>query len=147
MPKLKRLSLKQKKFVSNYLKTGNAVQSVLDSYDTKSYGSAKKLANDNRNNPMILDAIDLALKKNSITLEGQTDRLKEIANEWQPDKISSDTVLKANIELIKLLKGYPDRVNRKETKSITMHLNSKDYKELVELHKTTSAEIEDIIGS
>jgi hypothetical protein len=147
MPKLKRLSIKQKKFVNNYLQTSNQTQSALHAYNTTSIGTAKTVANRNMRNPMIVEAIDQALKKNNITLEGQTDRLKEIANEWQPDKISSDTVLKANIELIKLLKGYPTTTKKVESKSIRVILNSKTYQELIDMHKTTSSEIEDILSN
>jgi len=147
MAKLKRLSVKQRKFVSNYLRTSNQTQSALQAYDTNSLGSAKKIAHDNMDNPMIIEAIDQALLKNGVTLETQTDRLKEIANDWQPDKISSDTVLKANIELLKLLKAYPNLVKRTESRSIKINLNSKDYKELLAMNKTKQEEIQDIVNS
>lgn len=147
MPRLKRLSLKQKKFLSYYLKTGNSTESALQAYNVKSRRNAKVLAYQTLDQPIVQDALTNALKKNNVTLEGQTDRLKEIANDWQPDKVSSDTVLKANIELLKLLKAYPDRVQKHESKKTILNLNSKNFDDLIKLHKQSSKEIEDIIGS
>ena len=147
MPKLKRPSIKQKKFISNLLETGNQTQSALEAYNTKSLGSAKKLANQAMRNPMVVEEIDKALKKNNITLEGQTERLKEIAVDWMPDKISSDTVLKANIELIKLLKGYPDKVIKHDSRTIKVNINSKTYEDLIALNKVKQEEIADIIDT
>lgn len=146
MAKLTKLSIKQRKFVKHYVETSNGTQSALHAYNTKSVGSAHKLSKQALSNPMVVDEIEKVLKANGITLEGTTNRLKEIS-EWQPDKISSDTVLKANIELVKLLNGYNNKVSKVENKSISIKLNGKDFKELVELHKIKSSEIEDILGT
>src|SRR3990167_9620300 len=140
MPKLKRLSVKEKKFVSKVVKTGNGTQSALEVYDTKDRKVAQVIASQNMSKPHIIEEIDKVLKKNNITLEGTTNRLQEIADDWMPDKISSDTVLKANIELLKLMKAYPDKIQRHESKSIRIQLNDKNYKDLIDLHKAKSQE-------
>ena len=147
MPRLKRPSIKQKKFVSGLLKTGNGTEAALAAYNTKDRKTAQVIAYQNMNKPEVMAEVDKALKKNNITLEGQTERLKEIAVDWMPDKISSDTVLKANIELLKLLKAYPDRVMKHESRSIKVNFNSKDYKDLLELNKEKQSEIADIIDT
>jgi len=146
MPKLKRLSLKQKKFINNYLKTGNAPEAALEAYDTKNRPSAQALGAQTLDLPEVQSEIDKALEKNGITLDKVTDRVQQMAS-WSPDKVSSDTVLKANIELLKLLKAYPDKVQKHDTRSIKINLNSKDFKELIQLHKDKSSEIEDILNS
>lgn len=146
MPKLKKLSIKQKKYVNAVVRTGNRTQSVLEAYNTKSPNVAQNIATKLDHNPMVQEAIDLALAKNNITLDNRTARLVQIAD-WAPDKVSSDTVLKANIELIKLLKGYENIKQKIESRSIKVTLNSKEYKELIDLHKQKSTEVQEIIDS
>lgn len=146
MPRLNKLSIKQKKFVKRYVETGNATQAALEVYNTKNPKAGNKLANDNLSNPKVIEEIDKVLAKQGISLETTTSRLHDIAN-WTPDKVSSDTVLKANIELIKLLKGYPESKKVIDKRVMRVNLNSKDYKELIQDYKTKNQEIQEIIDS
>ena len=146
MPKLKRISLKQRKFAQKYVETGNATESAMQAYDVKNRLSAKHTGSVALNNPMVQEEIEKALKRNGITFDTVLDRFKEIAD-WSPDKISSDTVLKATIEQAKLLKMYPDKIQKHESKSIRINLNDKNYQDLISLHKVKSQEIQEIVDS
>ena len=47
MVKRKRLTVKQRKFIKEYVRTGNGVKSALKVYDTDNYGSANTIAHEN----------------------------------------------------------------------------------------------------
>ena len=146
MPKLKRPSLKQRKFAIDYVKTGNATQAALNNYDTTNRKLAQRIGAQNLDKPEVQTLLEEALKKSNITFDRVLDSFNDMADQI-PDKISSDTVLKANIERAKLLKMYPERVQKYESKSISINLNSKNYLDLIDLHKQKSQEIADIVNS
>ena len=146
MPKLKRPSLKQRKFAIDYVKTGNATQAALNNYDTTNRKLAQRIGAQNLDKPEVQTLLEEALKKSNITFDRVLDSFNDMADQI-PDKISSDTVLKANIERAKLLKMYPERVQKYESKSISINLNQKNYLDLIDLHKQKSQEIADIIDT
>src|SRR3990167_1346735 len=146
MPKLKRPSLKQRKFAIDYVKTGNATQAALNNYDTTNRKLAQRIGAQNLDKPEVQTLLEEALKKSNITFDRVLDSFNDMADQI-PDKISSDTVLKANIERAKLLKMYPERVQKYESKSININLNQKNYLDLIDLHKQKSQEIADIIDT
>lgn len=70
MPKLKQLSVKQKKFVAGILKGKSQTQSYKDSYDTNStYRTAQVEASKLANRPQIREVLEPLLKKHNITLD------------------------------------------------------------------------------
>lgn len=146
MPRLKRPSLKQRKFAIDYVKTGNATQAALNSYDTTNRKTAQRIGAYNLDKPEVQNLLEEALKKNNITFDKVLESFNQMADEI-PDKISSDSVLKANIERAKLLKMYPERVQKYESKSISINLNQKNWSDLVDLHKQKSQEIADIVDT
>ena len=146
MPKLKRPSLKQRKFAIDYVKTGNATQAALNNYDTTNRKLAQRIGAQNLDKPEVQTLLEEALKKSNITFDRVLDSFNDMADQI-PDKISSDTVLKANIERAKLLKMYPERVQKYESKSISINLNQKNYLDLIDLHKQKSQEIQEIVDS
>lgn len=56
----KRISLKQKKFVKEYLATGNATEAAARSYDVKSRSVANAVGNENLSKPSIQAMIEAA---------------------------------------------------------------------------------------
>ena len=146
MPRLKRPSLKQRKFAIDYVKTGNATDAALANYNTTNRKTAQRIGSQNLDKPEVQTLLEEALKKSNITFDRVLEGFNDMA-EREPDKISSDTVLKANIERAKLLKMYPERVQKYESRSISLNLNSKDYKDLIELNRVKQSEIAEIIGT
>ena len=146
MPRLKRLSLKQRSFIRKYIQTGNATEAAFQSYSTKDRKTAQNIGSQNLDKPEIQDALEEALKKNNITLENVTSEVADLAftKDVRP---TVETKLRANVELLKLLKAYPEKINRSYSVSIKSQLASKDFKELLELHKQKTQELHDIINS
>lgn len=146
MPRLKRLSLKQRSFIKKYIQTGNATEEALQSYSTKKRGNAQTLGSQTLDIPAVQDALEQALKKNNITLDNVTSEVADLAftKDVRP---TVETKLRANVELLKLLKAYPEKINRSYSVSIKTQLATKDFKELLELHKQKTQELHDIINS
>lgn len=62
-----RLTLKQRRFVDEYLRNGgNGVRAALAAYDTEDYGTANSIARDNLQKPVIRAAIDAAMEAESM---------------------------------------------------------------------------------
>lgn len=146
MPRLKRPSVKQRKFVQALVKTGNATEAALAAYNTKDRATAQNIGSQNLDKPEVQAELEKALAKNNITLENVTDSVNKLATQ-EPYKVSGDTVLKANIELLKLLKAYPEKTSRHISQSIRVNLSQKNFSELIELNKQKQAEIEEILNS
>ena len=147
MPRLKRLSLKQKKFVKKYIESGgNATEAGLEAYNVKNRKSAQAVAYQTLDKPQVQEALELALKKNGITLDSITGEVATLAFE-KDVRPTADTKLKASIELLKLLNAYPERVQKHLSYSVRQNLTEKNFSELIELHKEKSKEIEDILNS
>ena len=73
---VRRLTLKQRKFVQEYIKhEGNGTRAALEAYNVKDKTVASTIANENLNKPYLVDSIELALKKQGITDETITEAL------------------------------------------------------------------------
>lgn len=138
------MTLKQKKFVKEYLKTGNGTQAALQVYDTQDPHTAQAIASENLSKPVIKDQIDEALAKNGITPQLITDQIKGLAIK-EVDKISGDVKLKANIELLKLMGAYPG--SKHANLNINLKGNIKDLKfnEIKEELKVIDSELEEVM--
>ncbi|MFA5158010.1 MAG: terminase small subunit [Patescibacteria group bacterium] len=63
-------TLKQLKFVSEYISNGgNKVQAALKIYDTSSYKTASKIADDNFKSAVVRDRLEQLLSKNNLGAE------------------------------------------------------------------------------
>lgn len=106
-----KLTPKQTKFVKiiteQIATTGdyNASAAALQSYDTTPQVAAS-LASENLSKPNIQEAVEAALVKNGLTLDFIADKIKRIAI-VEPEKVSGDTVLRANETLLKLYGAFP----------------------------------------
>lgn len=146
MPKLKRLSLKQQRFVKKYVETGKPMEAALDAYDTTNRKTASSLAQQNLDKPLIQQELAKALSKAGATLESIVDNVTNIANETDI-RPSADTVLKANQDLLKLYNAYPEKTSKHLSYSVKQNLTEKSFSELIELHKKQTKELEDILNS
>lgn len=108
-----KLTIKQTKFVKEYVKTdGNGTEAALSSYDTKDYATAAAISSENLNKPLVKEAIELALLKHEITIESAiqpiADGLKAVKSFPVAEGVTVDTVdhstrLKASGMALKLL--------------------------------------------
>ena len=109
MAKIKKLTLKELKFTNEYIKNGgNGTQAVLNSYDTTNKASAATIAKENLNNPFIRERIEEAFRELNQTPKKLLDNLRYIAEQRpEPDKVSADAMIKANVEMLKIMGAYP----------------------------------------
>lgn len=58
MPKLSKPSLKQQKFVNEYIRTGNGTQAALKAYETTDYMTANAIAVENLQKPLVQELVN-----------------------------------------------------------------------------------------
>ena len=83
------LSLKQQKFISDYLKTGNATEAALRNYDVKDRGVARRIGSENLSKPDIRAVMDEYATRS-------LDRVEDMARNAKDDLIR----LKANMDIL-----------------------------------------------
>lgn len=101
-PKIKRKKLtgKQRDFVTEYLKNGkNGVRAALKAYGTDNYKVASAISSENLEKPGIKEAIELALIKQEATPEFAVRNIKNIA---QDTENNPSAALHANVKILEL---------------------------------------------
>lgn len=68
---MNKLTLKQQRFVQEYLKSGNGTKAALNSYDTNDSGVAHSIASDNLRKPTIRKTIEQYLQVEGYTYSTQ----------------------------------------------------------------------------
>lgn len=96
----------------------NGTQAALEVYDTTDKRTAGVIAHENMKKPKISETIQEALEVQGLTQDKIVENIGRIAGA-QAQKITDVTILKANIELLKLHNAYPDK------KSMHLNLNIK----------------------
>lgn len=81
----KKLTIKQTKFVKEYVKNdGNGTKAALAVYDTTDADTARAISSENLAKPAIRDAVDAALNKHGITMD---DAVAPIAKALKAKKV------------------------------------------------------------
>ena len=115
VPKARRLTLKQERFAAEYVANGgNGTQAALAVYNSVDPVTAATTAYDNLRKPQIAERVEQALQENGLTPAQITKNLGFAANQ-RPEKGSMDSMIKANVELLKIMGAYPG--------STSAHLN------------------------
>ena len=106
----RQLSLKQQKFISDYLKTGNATEAALRNYDVKDRSVARRIGSENLSKPDIRALLDSFAARS-------LDRVEDIARNAKDDFIR----LKANMDILDRA-GYrpPRKINGSRALSISV---------------------------
>lgn len=100
--KPRRLTLKQKRFIAEYLKNGgNGRQAALIAYPNQTSHSANVQATQNLNKPSIQAEIDKALQKHNATPDFAVGKIVEVAN-MEVDSKTAGSVLKASDTILEL---------------------------------------------
>lgn len=110
----------------------NGTEAALQVYDTTDKATAAAIASEVLKKPQISQSIEEALSAQGGNIDQITQNITNIANH-KPEKISAETVLKANIEILRLTGHY---VDKKNTKKIVTK------KSIVETLSTTEANTE-----
>lgn len=142
----KKLTTKQTVFVREIIKGSNATQAALAAYQTDNVNSAKVIGSRLLTNVNIQESIDELLRSEGLSPSVLAKNIGNLANSI-PQKVSGETVLKANVELLKLQGVYPNNkvtVQRNfmtEKRAWFESLSMEDAKEEVERLKATNAEL------
>ncbi|RJQ27951.1 hypothetical protein C4577_00360 [Candidatus Parcubacteria bacterium] len=122
------MTTKQKLFIKKYLETGNGTQAALEVYNTNDPNVAKVIASENLTKPNIREALEVALSSQGLTLDVIAGNIGNLANS-KPEKVSSDAILKANVELLKLHGAYPDKKSYQFSVSARADIRSMTFQE------------------
>lgn len=110
VPKVKELTIKERKFVTEYLKSGNATDAVLRSYNVKSKKNASKFAHEIKVKPHIKSAIDKALRHADLTPTTIANTLKKAINAGVGIRATNSDTLRG-IDLYAKLTGAYERMD------------------------------------
>lgn len=142
VPRINKLTTKQTIFAREIIKGSNATQAALAAYQTNNVNSAKVIGSRLLTSVNVKEALEEALRSQGLTLDVLTKNIGDLASTI-PAKVSGETVLKANIELLKLSGAYPDKKSYQYQMSIQGRINNMSYSEAKEeLDKLNSSLIE-----
>ena len=123
------LTLKQQIFVKEYINNGgNGTQAALKAYDSNNSHIAENIASENLGKPVIQETITEILTRKGITVDKISENVNSLASA-KVEKVSADTKLKANIELLKLYNAYPDKKSYQYSMSIKGNVKDLSYSE------------------
>lgn len=95
------MTLKQKLFIKTYLESFNATEAAFTVYKVNDRNVAGVIGYENLRKPKIQEEIQRLLTAGGLDLESVIQNLARIANA-KVDRVSGETKLKANLELLKL---------------------------------------------
>lgn len=109
------LTLKQNTFKDKVIEqirtkgATNGTEAAMQVYDVKDRSVAGGIASENLQKPQIRKSIEEELNAKGLSREKLMENIGKIAdNQIKPDqKVSPETILKSNIELLKLIGAYP----------------------------------------
>lgn len=121
----------------------NLSQAGMQVYDTQKLNTAHNVAKEALENPHLKATIEEALRSQSLTLDKVSENLSFVANS-RPEKVSADTMLKANVEILKLLNAYPDKKSYQFNLSMKGKIKDLSYKEAKEQLSAIDGQIKDL---
>lgn len=123
-----KLTKKQGVFVKGILGGQSATQAAMVAYNVGNTKTASVIASQNLNKLNVREALEEALSSQGLTLGVITGNIGNLANS-KPEKVSSDAVLKANVELLKLHGAYPDKKSYQFSLSAKAEIRSMTFQE------------------
>lgn len=122
----------------------NLTEAALQVYNTTSRKSASVIASNNLGIVSVREKIEQALSSQGLSLSIITNNLGNLANS-KPEKVSGDTVLKANVELLKLYGAYPDKKSFQFSYSAKEKIENMSYKEAREELAKLDADLKELL--
>lgn len=138
------LTKKQDSFVKGILSGKTPTQSAMAIYDVSNPKTASVIASENLTKPNIREALEESLRTSGLSLSVITGNIGNLANA-KPEKISGDTVLRANIELMKLHGAYLDKKSFQFSYSVKERVENMSYKELKEKMAKLDADLKELL--
>lgn len=129
------LTIKQRKFVRAYLKSGNATDAVLEAgYNAKNRITASAIGSEHLARPKIQNAFARAMESAGLTDDYLVERLNKIVyagtSQIALDKANPDQAIRAIDTIAKLGNRYPDKVQRVDKRELSVKLTGKTPDEL-----------------
>ena len=143
-----KLTRKQTIFVREVIKGSNATQAALAAYDTDNVNSAKVIGSKLLTNANIQEVINDSLNSEGLSPSVLAKNIGNLANST-PQKVSGETVLKANVELLKLHGAYPNNkttIQRDYMAESMARFDKMSVKELEEELENIRAETAEILA-
>ena len=141
-----KLTTKQTIFVREIIKGNNATQAALEAYQTNNVNSAKVIGSRLLTNVNVQELINESLRSEGLSPSVLAKNIGNLANSV-PQKVSGETVLKANVELLKIQGAYPNnkvtiqRDFMAERRARWESMSLEDMKKELEELKTKNAEL------
>lgn len=139
-----KLTRKQDIFIKGILCGQSATQAALTAYNTDNPNIAKVIASENLTKPNIREALNAALSSQGLTLDVIVGNLGDIATS-KPEKVTGDTVLKANVELLKLHGAYPGKKSYQFSVSARADIRSMTFQEARKALGKLNSQIEELL--
>ena len=124
-----RLTVKQKMFVNEYLKTKNGTAAAMRVYDVKNKNTAKVIASQNLTKTNIMESIEKSLQAQGYSPQDSVRRLVSTAEEGTGKKATAGDQIRAD-ELLLKLSGH--LIERKQSFNMNYDLNSMNREQLIE---------------
>jgi hypothetical protein len=142
---MNKLTTKRKMFINEYIKTnGNGTQSALRVYDNKTAKGASVTATRVLADVSVQEELNRRLLKEDAKVGKVVDNIASIAVETPIKGYSGADILEANKTLLKLHGVLTDR-KVTTTYNLNADLNKLSKYELIERHKKTTKETQDIL--
>lgn len=129
MPNFVRIkpTFKEKRFAEEYVKqNGNGTQAALAVYNTTDKKTASVISAENLVKPRVQQTIEEIATAAGVSSQGILQNISKLATQ-QAEKVSAEAILKANIELAKLLRLYPDKKSTHVSLNVTAKFKGMDY--------------------
>lgn len=138
-------TLKQKKFVKEYLKSGNKRQSAKIAYQTDSNEYADRLSKMNSHSKIVRAYMQKLLDQHGMSDEKIAETLTLLREAGTTPKAlkraTPELALKAIQEAIKLKDLYPAEKKEIKQQTMRMDLDNKDTKDLIDILKKQQREV------
>jgi len=146
MPKVKRITFKEKEFAKAYVRNrGNGTQAALEVYDTKDPNTASQIATDNLDKTRVLETIEQIASTKGISSSSILDSFNELAS-THPEKVTAEAKLKATIELAKILRLYPDKKSTHVRLDVKGKIKEMDYNQAKKEYESLSYNTKDFLN-
>lgn len=122
----------------------NGTQAALESYNTKDTNTAAQIASDNLRNPHIQQSIEETAAMIGLTPSTVLQKFSEISLK-EASKWTGETILKANIEIAKILGMYPGSKHARLNVNIKGNIKDLTLKEVEQQLKEVDAELAEVL--
>lgn len=136
-------TLKQRRFVAEYIKTGNATEAAWRTYNNKSRRNARLLARANLQKPIVKKTLEEELEQAGLTIGTTLDVVKGAMFAGLKEKPKNSDSLRAAELLLKLYNAFPASKSMKLSYNINQQTPDKNLEEirknLSQLNEKTSS--------